>query len=178
MPPNPSGGVSPITSMTFLRTIPTRSLTSRKKWIGESPETDWVVKHACRTLLKQGNAEVMQLFGFGSVKEIQVEDFQISTPQVKIGDALVFSFTLKNTSTSKTKIRLEYGLYYQKANGSLSKKVFKISEKEYPASSTTTVNRKQSFKVITTRKFHLGLHQVSPIINGIEFEKHGFELVE
>ena len=38
-----------------------------KKWKGESKEVDWIIKHGCRTLLKQGIPEVMELFGFDSV---------------------------------------------------------------------------------------------------------------
>jgi 3-methyladenine DNA glycosylase AlkC len=148
-----------------------------KKWYGKSKETDWLVKHGCRTLLKQGNAEIMKLFGFGNIQHIKIDKLQILTPKVKIGDVLAFTFRLNNTSNSTSKLRLEYGLYYQKVNGSLSKKVFKISEKIYPEKSITIINRKQSFKIITTRKFHTGLHQLSIIINGNEFEKHDFELI-
>lgn len=150
-----------------------------KKWRGESQEVDWVIKHGCRTLLKQGNREMMELFGFGAVAgNISIEDFQISTPEVKIGSALEFSFKLLNNNDTKAKIRLEYGLYYQKANGTLTKKVCKISEKEYATNSITQINRKHSFKVVTTRKFHTGLHQVAVIINGNEFEKYDFVLIE
>lgn len=149
-----------------------------KKWHGKSKETDSVIKHACRTLLKQGNTELMVLFGFGSIDEIKITDFKILTPSVKIGDSVAFSFKLANTSNNASKIRLEYGLYYQKANGSLSRKVFKISEKEYQKKVTTRINRKQSFKVITTRKFHLGKHQVSIIINGKELDILDFELIK
>jgi 3-methyladenine DNA glycosylase AlkC len=148
-----------------------------KKWIGKTIETDKLVKHACRTLLKQGNIEVMTIFGFGSVENIKIADFKIHTPKVKIGKVLNFSFQLKNESDSKTKIRVEYGLYFQKANGTLSKKVFKISEKEYNKNSTTAINKNHSFKIITTRKFHLGLHQVSIIVNGKELNTVDFLLV-
>ena len=147
-----------------------------KKWQGKTKETDWLIKHACRTLLKQGNEEVMRLFGFGNVDNFKIDNFEVLTPKVKIGQFLEFTFKLKNISNSTSKARLEYGLYYQKANGSLSKKVFKISEKEYAKNSMTKINRKQSFKIITTRKFHLGLHQLSVIINGKKFEKLDFKL--
>ena len=149
-----------------------------KRWQGESEEVDWIIKHGCRTLLKQGNPEVMELFGLGSTKHIAIENLQIATPQVKVGGSLEFSFNLLNNSNKNTRIRLEYGLYYQKANGTLSKKVCKISEKDYAANSTTCITRKHSFKVVTTRKLHPGLHQVAVIINGNEFDKHDFELVE
>jgi len=149
-----------------------------KKWQGKSENTDWVIKHGSRTLLKQGNTEVMQVFGFGSVKNIKIKNIKILTPEVKIGDALEFVFELHNNKQSTSKLRLEYGLYYQKANSSLSKKVYKISEKEYAANSISIINRKQSFRQITTRKFHTGLHQLSIIVNGNEFEKLDFELID
>lgn len=149
-----------------------------KRWKGESEEVEWVIKHGCRTLLKQGNPEVMKLFGFDSIQNISMEKFQISTPEVKIGNSLEFSFNLLNSSNKKTKIRLEYGVYYQKANGALAKKVYKISEKEYAANSVTQITRKHSFRVVTTRKFHPGLHRVAVVINGNEFEKYDFELME
>ena len=149
-----------------------------RKWQGKSTNTDWVIKHGCRTLLKQGNKEVMELFGFDAVKNIVIEDFQILTPKVNIGKSLEFSFKLLNHNKTKKQIRLEYGLYYQKANGTLSKKVHKISEKEYAENSITHITRKHSFRVVTTRVFHPGLHQVSMIINGNESEKYDFELIE
>ena len=149
-----------------------------KKWQGKSKNTDWIIKHGCRTLLKQGYTGVMDLFGFDAAKNILIEDFRVLTPEVIIGKSLEFTFKLLNNNTTKTKIRLEYGIYYQKANGTLSKKVHKISEKEYAANSITPITRKHSFRLITTRVFHPGLHQVSIIINGNEFEKFDFEVVE
>ncbi|MDO6743234.1 DNA alkylation repair protein [Tenacibaculum soleae] len=148
-----------------------------KNWQGKTVEVDKLLKHASRTLLKQGNQEIMTLFGFGAVDKIKINSFKIQTPNVKIGEALAFSFNLLNTDIVAAKIRLEYGLYYQKANGTLAKKVFKISEKVYAKNSLTEILRKQSFKIITTRKFHLGEHQVSIIVNGIEFEKLSFNLI-
>lgn len=149
-----------------------------RKWQGKSRNTDWVIKHGCRTLLKQGNTDALEIFGLKAVKNVSIQDFRLLTPQVNIGKSLEFSFKLLNDNKEKVKIRLEYGLYYQKANGTLSKKVCKISEKEYAGNSITPIMRKQSFRVVTTRAFHLGLHQVSVIINGNELERHDFELVE
>lgn len=104
-----------------------------KKWKGESKEVDWIIKHGCRTLLKQGNPEVMELFGFNStISNICVEDFQISSPEVKVGDSLEVSFKLLNKNDQTTKIRLEYGIYYQKANGTLTKKCIKSARKNMP----------------------------------------------
>jgi len=111
-------------------------------------------------------------------KNISIQNFSILTPKVKVGNSLEFEFELLNNNNEKTKIRLEYGIYYQKANGTLSKKVHRISEKEYAENSATKITRKHPFRVVTTRKLYPGLHQVTVIINGNEFEKYDFELVE
>jgi 3-methyladenine DNA glycosylase AlkC len=148
-----------------------------RKWMGKTAETDWVVKHGCRTLLKQGRMEVMQLFGYGNTEYIAINNLEITTPKVAIGQYLHFDFELHNTNSEVTKIRLEYAIYYQKANGTLSKKVYKISEKTYDAHSITPVQRKQSFKLITTRKFHTGQHALAITVNGKEGPQHFFELL-
>jgi len=147
-----------------------------KKWKGKSENVDWVLKHGSRTLLKQAHKETLLLFGFGSAEKIKLSDFTIITPEVKIGEDLSFSFSLKNNDDKKVMIRLEYGLYYLKANRSHSKKVFKISEKYYSAGVLGNILRKQSFRIITTRTFYPGKHFLSIIINGEESKKLEFEL--
>lgn len=148
-----------------------------KKWKGISKETDAIVKHACRTLLKQGNREVLQLFGFDS-QDIELSGFQIATPRVSIGNTLEFSFSIVNTDQKRKKVRLEYGLYYRKNNGGLSRKIFKISEREIEPNKAYEIKRKQSFKRITTRRFYTGLHQLSIIINGQETDIKAFDLTD
>ena len=101
---------------------------------------------------------------------------QINTPVVEVGDYLVFQLELQNLAEIALQIRLEYAIYYQKANGTLSRKVFKISEKEYAPNSVTSIERRQSFKIISTRKYHAGLHQVALVVNGNELERLDFEV--
>lgn len=149
-----------------------------KSWKGESKDVDWIIKHGCRTLLKQGNKEIMKLFGFDSIENITIENYQISTHKVKIGETVEFCFNLSNNNNRNTKIRLEYGIYYQKSNGTLAKRIYKISEKEYAENSVTHIVRKHSFRVITTRHFYPGLHQIAIIVNGNEFDRLNFELIK
>ncbi len=50
-----------------------------RNWLGGTPQTDWVIKHACRTLLKQGHSEIM---------ELKVQQ------AVDIGERMEFSFII------------------------------------------------------------------------------------
>lgn len=146
------------------------------RWKGISKETDAIIKHGSRTLLKQGSKEMLQHYGLDS-KHVAFSDFKILTPKVKTGDSLEFSFTIRNKDAQAQTIRLEYGVHYLKQNGTLSKKVFKISEKTYAPDEQVKILRKQSFRLITTRVFYPGKHQLSIIINGAEYPAKAFELI-
>ncbi|MCD0464793.1 DNA alkylation repair protein [Flavobacterium sp. ENC] len=146
------------------------------QWKGFSKETDAIIKHGCRTLLKQGHPEILSHYGLES-SNIELSAFEIKTPVVKTGDALQFQFHLRNLNKEPKTVRLEYAVYYKKAKGHLAKKVFKISEKSYQPEQLVKVERNQSFRLITTRVFHTGIHELSIIINGTESEPLRFELI-
>lgn len=149
-----------------------------KKWHGKSKEADWVIKHASRTLLKQGNTDLMSLFGFKDDGTAKHSKFTVDTPKVKNGGDLRFSFTICNTSKKTQMIRVEYAMYYLRANGSHSRKVFKISEREYQPGEEIATTRKQSFRPITTRVYYAGKQKVALVINGKEVAEAAFELLK
>lgn len=146
------------------------------KWKNNTKETDAIIKHGCRTLLKQGHPEILSHYGLDSEK-ITVSEFKIETPQVQVPEALQFSFKIENNYDIQKTVRLEYGIFYNKANGQLSKKVFKISEKVYQPKQKDLVIKRQSFKLITTKVFYSGLHKVSVIVNGEEKIIGEFQLI-
>ncbi len=147
-----------------------------KKWKGKNKETDAIIKHASRTLLKQGNPDILKHFRLFDNPKIVVDKFNIHTPNVKIGDNLEFSFSIQNTDSKKLNVRIEYGVYYLLNRGQHTKKVFKIAERQLKPAEKIDITRKQSFKIITTRKFYSGHHKLSLIINGQEKKFEKFEL--
>ncbi len=157
---------------------PERVLKLGRKWIGKTKETDALIKHGCRTLLKKGDSTAMKLFGFGKLNDIYLKDFEIINTAVKIGEYLEFSFSIENSSSQDRKIRLEYALYFLLANNTRSKKVFKISEKTYSKNSTSTVIKRHSFKIISTRKYYEGIQSLGIVLNGEELKKENFKLIQ
>jgi 3-methyladenine DNA glycosylase AlkC len=147
-----------------------------RKWKGISRETDGLIKHACRTLLKGAHPEVLSLYDLNS-GEISLSSFKIITPKVKIGNNLAFSFILGNSGKKAQLVRLEYAVYYLRQNGQLSKKVFKISERQFRPGEKAEISRNQSFRLITTRTFYPGKHKLSIIVNGQELKLDKFELI-
>jgi 3-methyladenine DNA glycosylase AlkC len=147
-----------------------------REWIGVSTERDKLLKHACRTLLKQGDIGALALFALEYHEAVTLDQFKVHTPKVPAGGALEFSFALHNSDDQTRIIRLEYGMHYLRANGTHARKVFKISERSYGPGEKVEITRKQSFKPITTRVYYPGEQKVSVIINGREYEPVAFTL--
>jgi len=143
-----------------------------KQWLGQSREVDWVVKHGCRTLLKKGNREVLDLFGFHQGDALVVSNFRITSDEVVMGEEIMFAFTME--ATEETRLRLEYGIDFMKANGKKSRKVFQISESTMKSGEVREYIKSHSFKEITTRKHYTGEHDLTLIVNGEERAKGTF----
>jgi 3-methyladenine DNA glycosylase AlkC len=156
-------------------THPDLVLNLAREWLGKHKHTDWIIKHALRSLLKKGNPDALSLFGYKDDKSIEITDFNLDEDHVSIGDNLHYSFTL--ISKKSMPIRVEYGIDYVKANGQRSRKVFMVSSSEMSANETRTFHKKQSFKELTTRKHYKGKHTLSIIINGHVKASLDFELV-
>jgi len=145
-----------------------------KTWLGHNKNTDWIVKHACRSLLKQGDQEILQLFGFSKPAHIDLK--KLDTQKiVTLGNKLAFSFELETTKKSLGKLRLEYAIDFVKANNKRSRKVFKISESTNDEQ-LKSIEKYHSFKEISTRKYYPGEHQLSIIVNGQEMANKIFRL--
>lgn len=148
------------------------------RWLGHSAETDRIVRHACRGLLKKGNAVALAHFGFQQeVEGIEVDELKISK-SVRIGERLDFSFKVKNNGSNSVQIRLEYNIEYQTLSGKISSKVFKIKELELPSGQFTSIARSQRFQDFTTRKHYPGTHRLRILVNGKAFAEREFEVIK
>ena len=136
-----------------------------ERWQGESKNTDWIIKHACRTLLKQGNKRAMLLFGFANPEKMSVHNFAFSNQSPKIGEDISFSFDLKIDTLKKQKVRLEYLVHFVKSSGKTSAKVFQIKEVVMKPGEYQ-IDKKHSFKNMSTRKHYSGEHKFEIVVNG------------
>ena len=148
-----------------------------KRWQSEgtNKDKDRMIKHALRTLLKKGHAGALAILGYKKGAKVVVKNF-MADKKVKVGEYLNFSFDIKSTGKTKQPLMIDYVIYYQKANGELAPKVFKMTTKTLAGGAELPFKKRQSFKVISTRKFHLGAHKLAVQVNGEELAEMGFEL--
>lgn len=149
-----------------------------KRWKSENSDKNTLrlIKHALRTLLKKGHTGALEILGFKKGAEVVVENLVIDKV-VKVGDYLNFSFDIKSIGKSTQPLMIDYVIYYQKDNGTLAPKVFKMTTKELAPAAILNLKKRQSFKVISTRKFHLGAHRLAIQVNGEELANVDFELI-
>ena len=145
-------------------------------WNLKNKHTNWIVKRAIRTLVKAGHPRTFPLLGFTKNPKFVINNFQLSTNKVKLGEDLSFTFTINGLSTKKQHLNIDYLVYYQKKNGELSPKVFKLKEVILKPGVSTRITKKHRFEDFTTRKHYSGLHQIQLSINGNLQELYNFEL--
>lgn len=150
-----------------------------RRWSKINDEgTQWLIRHAARTLVKQGNRDVLEILGFASKIEIAVSKVQLDKPVVKMGGDLIFSFEIKSKSKQAQNLVIDYVIHHVKANGRLTPKVFKLVKKKLVAGETVQISKRHSFRPISTRRYYAGEHQLTIQINGIEQAAAKFQLAE
>lgn len=157
---------------------PALVLSIADRWLGQSTETDWIVRHACRGLLKKGNADALAHFGFQKgVTGIEISEINCAET-VPLGGRLNFSFLVKNSGNETAQIRLEYGIDYQTLSGKTSSKIFRIKELNMGMGQAVRIERAQSFQDFTIRKHYPGKHKLRLLVNGAEMAEAEFEVIE
>ena len=149
-----------------------------KKWIGKTAETDWIIKHGCRTLLKKADDKIYQVFSLSAIPGCTVTSLKLNKSRLRIGERLGFSFNMEVAKKKPSKIRIEYVVYFVKAGGKQTKKLFKLTENNFQPGTIYQFNRSQRFQDFTTRKHYPGKHKIGIIINGKELASKEFILLK
>jgi 3-methyladenine DNA glycosylase AlkC len=150
------------------------------RWQAEdhSPEMAWVISHALRTLLKQGHPGALKLLGYDPEVKIEVSTPRLSNMAPAIGDKISFSFTVTSHEEKPSKLMIDYVIYFMKANGLQTPKVFKAAKKTLKPGEAITIEKKHSFQQRTTRIHYPGRHSLQVQINGLGYDPVDFSLRE
>jgi 3-methyladenine DNA glycosylase AlkC len=135
------------------------------KWNKENDYTAWIVKHACRTLIKKGNEKALGIFSFDKNIQVKLNTLTLNKEKITLGDRLEFDFTLASQSKKSQKLVVDYCIHYFKKNGT-SPKVFKFKEIVLQPGEKRAFKKTQLFVDLTTRKHYPGKHVLEILVNG------------
>jgi 3-methyladenine DNA glycosylase AlkC len=130
---------------------------------GASVERQRLLRHALRNLLKQGRAEALALYDL-SPPQLGKVALSLLSDAIPRGGTL--EFTLRFKAKSSQRLRLDIVLHHRKANGTLTPKVFRWKDINLAAGEEHHATRRHSFRPITTRTYHPGLHRMVINANG------------
>ncbi|MCF6327462.1 MAG: DNA alkylation repair protein [Devosiaceae bacterium] len=147
-----------------------------KNWLkNASSDRKRLVRHALRSLIKQGHKGALQALGYGDAN-IEINNFKVLTPEVTLGGALEFELNLASVGTDEQALIIDYVVHHIKANGKTSGKVFKWKNTHLKSGAELSAQKRHPMKPITTRKYYGGGHRVEILINGETVCGADFEL--
>ncbi len=144
---------------------------------GASKERQWIIRHATRSLVKQGDPATLELLGFGLDPQLKTRRFSLSPESLRIGEELTFTLDLVSTSDEPQNIVIDYAVHYRRANGGTSPKVFKLKTLELGAGESLSLRKRHSFRPVTTRRHYPGGHAIEVMANGRTLARKTFELL-
>lgn len=146
-------------------------------WDISNQKTSWIIKHACRTLIKKGNSKSLLIFNYEKKPKISLENFTWNTSNVRLGEILSFQFDVVSKKNSNQKLVIDYIIHYKKATKEFSAKVFKLKDIVLAPKQTVSISKSQVFKDFSTRKHVSGTHILEIQINGVSFYRQYFEVL-
>ena len=148
-----------------------------RRWSAEpSPERQWLVKHALRSLLKRGNPAALATLGVGAAPAVTISRATLEPRRVKLGGKLRFFFHLTSSAAAAQQLLVDYAVHFVKANGAARPKVFKLRRVQLGASAQLRLAGSVSFEDLTTRRHYPGRHRIEVLVNGVAYPLAEFEV--
>ncbi len=142
---------------------------------GATPQRRALLKHASRTLIKQGHAQVLQAWGLG--KPLRGEaTLSLSPKRLAVGESLTLTVQLRSTAARTQTLLIDYAVHHVKASGERTPKVFKGWSLQLGAHEQLTLHKRHSMRAVTTRRYYPGRHELDLRINGQVSARAFFDL--
>ena len=146
-------------------------------WPNDDPHTAWIIRHALRTLIKQGEPRALALIGVGHGAAVTVRDFTVEPAVVRLGERIAIAAEITSDSTVNQPLVVDYRVHYARAGGKTAAKVFKWKTFDLAAGEAVALRINQTIRDFSTRRHHPGRHNVELIVNGQTMATCEFDLL-
>jgi len=155
---------------------PERVIDTCRRWqVDASKGTAWIIRHALRTLIKDGYPDALALLGYGP-PQVRLAQLAVTPAGITMGESITLAFTLHNETAEPQDLLIDYIIHHVKANGQTSPKVFKLTTRTLSGGEAVEIQKAHSFRPVTTRRYYPGEHGVSVQVNGRVLATIGFML--
>jgi 3-methyladenine DNA glycosylase AlkC len=140
------------------------------------PQREALLRHASRSLIKQGHAPTLHAWGLGQGLQGQAS-LAVSPGSVAVGAGIELSVTLQSSAAAEQALVIDYAVHHVRANGSSSPKVFKGWKFSLAPGEHRTLVKRHSLRPVTTRRLYPGEHRIELLVNGQACAHASFDLL-
>ncbi len=145
-------------------------------WARDDPRTAWIIRHALRSRIKQGDPAALALVGARADVAVTVTDFTIAPASIRLGETIAITAALTSNAESEQRLVVDYRVHYARANGRTAAKVFKWKSFDLAAGTCVSLATRQVIRDFSTRRHHPGRHEIELLVNGRVMAAAGFDL--
>lgn len=132
---------------------------------GAGRERRALLKHASRTLIKRGDAQLLTLWGAGQPFAGRAR-LRLTPRRVVLGGAVTLAASLHSDAAQAQALLIDIAVHFVRADGSAAPKVFKGWQFELGPGERRELQRLLPMRPVTTRRAYAGVHRVEVVING------------
>ncbi len=154
-------------------------LTTLEQWsINASEQTHGIIRHALRSLVKQGHPQALRLLGAHEA-QVELEAFGVEPTRLAIGESVTLHLRLRSLADVPQHLVIDYVLHFAGAPGRPGRrKVFKLRSLTLPSGETRSLSRRHSFQPVSVRRYYPGLHRFELQVNGKIIAADVVEVIE
>ena len=150
-------------------------------WVREhlpeaSAQRSALLRHASRSLVKQGHAPTLAAWGLAHGLNGDAV-LSLSATTAAVGGDIGLAVHLRSRSRQPQTLVIDYVVHHVRANGSTSPKVFKGWKIQLDSKGECTLNKRHSLRPVTTRTLYPGRHRIEIQVNGQVCAGADFELL-
>lgn len=154
---------------------PDHLIAACRRWLAEDhPNSNWICRHALRSLAKQGDPRVFPLLGYDSPNRVQVQQPELAVQSDK--NELEIRLNLSNTGKKPLRLRLDYGLELPRSGNKTGYFVFRWGEHRLQPGQSLQLRTRHSFRPVTTRRYYAGECRLDIRLNGQVKSQQAFRL--
>jgi 3-methyladenine DNA glycosylase AlkC len=143
------------------------------------PEVDpRLVRHALRTLVKDGHPGALEILGVTTDPSVEVDAFVVTPDEIRLGDHVELTAHLTSTAGAGQRLVVDFVIHHIGADGTSRPKVFKWTTVDLPAGESVELRKRRRIQTASTRRYHAGYHRVGLQVAGAEAASGGFDLLE
>ncbi|PCI24174.1 DNA alkylation repair protein [Candidatus Peregrinibacteria bacterium] len=137
-------------------------------------EMQYIINHSLRTSIKKGHTNTFTFLGYDSNPQVSIKNIKVANNSITIGQAIELSFDIHASKTEK--VIIDYKIIYPTPLKKRSEKVFKLKNIVLKPGEKISIQKKQSFKIMTTKKLYSGKYHGEILVNGKGFGEFEFYL--